>query len=204
MGGPIVLAETIAVTEVYILYKQNYKGRVRAPVLQHRGRSLFQRLRLPAVQCGRSAHDERGLARSGRRDRGGFYLLGIVPLTGLTLTDLHVIGKRRGNRRMAIHAGFVALSDLGHIAMVFGMLHPTVLMASAARDAHALGLKRTPQPLVDDAICIEPARDQFAAPGSRRAGDIEQVIGRGIGAVRGRGGSRVHADGGDARAVWAG
>ena len=37
-----------------------------------------------------------------------FYLLGIVPLLGLTLVDLNVIGRgRTAHTRMAIHAGFV-------------------------------------------------------------------------------------------------
>jgi len=136
MGGPIVLAETIAVTELYILYTQNYKGRVRA---LNRFCSVAVGLYFSVVFVYLMFNAVIPLTKSGAW-RGpadviavGFYLAGIVPLLGLTLTDLRIIGKRRGDHsRMAIHAGFVALFlVVGHIAMVFGMLDPTVLMASA-------------------------------------------------------------------------
>jgi len=136
MGGPIVLAETIAVTELYILYTQNYKGRVRA---LNRFCSIIVGLYFSVVFVYLVFNAVIPLTKSGEW-RGpadviavGFYLAGIVPLLGLTLTDLRIIGKHRGaNSRMAIHAGFVALFLIvGHIAMVFGMLDPTVLMGSA-------------------------------------------------------------------------
>jgi hypothetical protein len=68
----------------------------------------------------------------------GFYLLGIVPLLGLTLVDLNVIGRERDlHGKMAIHAGFVALFLIvGHIAMIFGMLDPSVLYAVAGAHGH--------------------------------------------------------------------
>jgi len=136
MGGPIVLAETIAVTELYILYTQNYKGRVRA---LNRFCSIIVGLYFSVVFVYLVFNAVIPLTKSGEW-RGpadviavGFYLAGIVPLLGLTLTDLRIIGKHRGDHsRMAIHAGFVALFLIvGHIAMVFGMLDPTVLMGSA-------------------------------------------------------------------------
>jgi hypothetical protein len=57
-----------------------------------------------------------------------------VPLLGLTLVDLNVIGRGRDARgKMAIHAGFVALFLIvGHIAMIFGMLDPTLFYAAVA------------------------------------------------------------------------
>ena len=59
----------------------------------------------------------------------GFYLLGVVPLLGLTLVDLGVIGRSRDEHgKMGLHAGFVALFlVVGHIAMVFGMLDPAIM-----------------------------------------------------------------------------
>jgi hypothetical protein len=67
-----------------------------------------------------------------------FYLLGIVPLLGLTLVDLNIIGRERTlHGKMAIHAGFVALFLIvGHIAMIFGMLDPAVLYAGAGMHSH--------------------------------------------------------------------
>jgi hypothetical protein len=135
MGGPVVLAETIAVTELYILYTQNYKGSVRA---LNWFCSILVGLYFSVVFVYLTVNAVIPLTTSGGW-RGpadviavGFYLAGIVPLLGLTLTDLRVIGKRRGDHsRMAIHAGFVALFlVVGHIAMIFGMLDPTVLMAA--------------------------------------------------------------------------
>ena len=63
----------------------------------------------------------------------GFYLLGVVPLLGLTLLDVGMLGRSRDEHgRMGMHAGFVALFlVVGHIAMVFGMLDPAVLGAVA-------------------------------------------------------------------------
>jgi len=68
----------------------------------------------------------------------GFYLSGIVPLLVLTLVDLRLIaGKRDEHGRMAIHASFVALFLIvGHVAMVFGMLDPTVLMSGVVTPMH--------------------------------------------------------------------
>jgi hypothetical protein len=68
----------------------------------------------------------------------GFYLLGIVPLLGLTLVDLNIIGRDRdAHGKMAIHAGFVALFLIvGHIAMIFGMLDPALFYAAPAPHGH--------------------------------------------------------------------
>jgi len=51
---------------------------------------------------------------------------------------LHLIGRTQDDHgRMAIHAGFVALFLIvGHIAMIFGMLDPRVLMGDALTHVH--------------------------------------------------------------------
>jgi hypothetical protein len=63
----------------------------------------------------------------------GFYLSGIVPLLGLALLDLGVIGKQRDDEdKLKLHATFVAIFlVVAHIAMIFGMLDPTLLMGQA-------------------------------------------------------------------------
>lgn len=68
----------------------------------------------------------------------GFYLLAVVPLFGLTLVDLNVIGRgRKPHDKMAIHAGLVALFlIIGHIAMIFGMMDPAVLGYSGGHGTH--------------------------------------------------------------------
>lgn len=60
----------------------------------------------------------------------GFYLLGIVPLGGLALMGLGVIGKNGDHySQLKLHATFVAMFLIvTHVAMIFGMLNPSLLM----------------------------------------------------------------------------
>ncbi|HWR39606.1 MAG TPA: DUF6803 family protein [Patescibacteria group bacterium] len=59
----------------------------------------------------------------------GAYLSGVFPLFGITLLELGVLGKDRSpDEKMKLHfmllTGFLVVA---HVAMVFGMLDPTVL-----------------------------------------------------------------------------
>lgn len=141
MAIPIVLAETIAVTELYILHTRNYDGAVRAlnricsiiVGIYFTGVFVYlvARAVVPITQAG-------GWRGPGDVIAVGFYLAGIVPLLGLTLVDLNLIGRDRdAHGKMALHAGFVALFLIvGHIAMIFGMLDPAVLTGAAAASGH--------------------------------------------------------------------
>jgi hypothetical protein len=137
MAIPVILAETIAVTELYVLYTRNYKGRTRA---LNRACSIFVGVYftcifvylfinavLPLTQGGgwRGPADVIAVA---------FYLLGVVPLAGLALIDLKVVaGGHDDHARMAIHAGLVAMFLIvAHVAMIFGMLDPSLLTTGAA------------------------------------------------------------------------
>ena len=62
----------------------------------------------------------------------GFYLLGVVPLFGMTLLEFNVVGRGRTPRgKMALHAALVGIFlVVGHVAMIFGMLDPAVLGAA--------------------------------------------------------------------------
>jgi hypothetical protein len=57
------------------------------------------------------------------------YLAGIVPLLGIALIDMRLIARDRNEHsRMGLHAALVGLFLIvGHIAMIFGMLDPTIL-----------------------------------------------------------------------------
>ena len=59
-----------------------------------------------------------------------FYLLGVVPLMGIALMELGAIGNKADEYgKMKLHAAFVALFlVVAHVAMIFGMLNPQVLM----------------------------------------------------------------------------
>lgn len=59
----------------------------------------------------------------------GFYLLGVVPLLGISLLELNLIAKHKSEEyKLKIHATFVAIFLIvAHIAMIFGMLSPAIL-----------------------------------------------------------------------------
>jgi hypothetical protein len=59
----------------------------------------------------------------------GFYLLGIVPLYGMSLLETRVLGADWDEQhRLKIHATFVGIFlVVAHIAMISGMLDPTVM-----------------------------------------------------------------------------
>jgi len=142
MAIPIVLAETIAVTELYVLHTRDYEGPVRR---LNRVCSIAVGLYFTGVFVYLMAKAVVPLTASGAW-RGpvdliavGFYLLGVAPLLGLALIDLNVVGRhRKAYEKMALHAGCVAVFlVVGHIAMIFGMMDPTVIWgAGAAHAAH--------------------------------------------------------------------
>lgn len=138
MAIPVVLAETIAVTELYVLYTRHYDGSVRrlnrlcSIIVGIYFVGIFFYLLKAAVIPITASAQWRGPADV---IAVGFYLLGVVPLLGLTLVDLNVIGQNRdAHGKMAIHAGFVALFLIvGHIAMIFGMMDPTIFGGQMVR-----------------------------------------------------------------------
>ncbi len=132
MAIPVILAETIAVTELYILFTRSFAGRVKkinalASILV--GINFlgvfsyhFTTAVIPLTQSG----GWRGVADV---IAVGFYLLGVVPLVGLALIDLGIV--KRGSdpeEKLRLHAICVAIFlVVAHIAMIFGMLNPTKL-----------------------------------------------------------------------------
>ncbi|MDF2572950.1 MAG: hypothetical protein K0R55_4554 [Sporomusa sp.] len=62
----------------------------------------------------------------------GSYLSGIVPLLGMALLELGVIGRKRDAvSKLKLHAVFVGIFlVVAHIAMIIGMLNPDVLKMS--------------------------------------------------------------------------
>lgn len=56
-----------------------------------------------------------------------FYLSGVIPLAGITLVELGVIGTGEG-RALKLHAILIAIFlVVAHVAMIFGMLDPAIL-----------------------------------------------------------------------------
>ncbi|QCN94706.1 permease [Azospirillum argentinense] len=143
MAVPVILAETVAISELYLLYTRDYDGPVRrlnrwagitvgvyfTGVFVH----LMQNAVVPLTISGGWRGPADVLAV-------GFYLAGIVPLGGIALLDLGLIGRGRGEQgRMAIHAALVGLFLIvAHIAMIFGMLDPTLLTGAVATGGHTM------------------------------------------------------------------
>lgn len=132
MAGPVILAETIAITELYILYTRDFKGTVRKInkfagiiagfyfllIFLH----LFSKAVIPITVAGewRTIIDVIAV---------GSYLLGVVPLLGIALLEMGAIAKNKSEEwKLGLHATFVAIFLIvAHVAMIFGMLNPTLL-----------------------------------------------------------------------------
>jgi hypothetical protein len=132
MALPVVLAETVAITELYILYTRKFDTWVRqvnriAGILVGItfvgiiGYLMFNAV-IPITQAGewRTMIDVVAVAT---------YLIGGIPMVLLALQDLGLIYKAESEeRRLARHATYVAIFLVfAHIAMIAGMMDPGLL-----------------------------------------------------------------------------
>ncbi len=134
MAIPVILAETVAITELFILFSRQYQGPVRninriASILGgFYFAGVFVYLTITAAIPLTTQGGWRGPA-----DVIAVlaYLSGVVPLLGLALLDLGIIGRKRDNEgKLKQHAIFVAIFlVVAHIAMIFGMLDPAIMMS---------------------------------------------------------------------------
>lgn len=132
MAVPVILAETVAITELVILFSSRASSTVR-----HLNRYagivggfyfvgvFFYLLRQAVIPL-----TVDGLWR-GPADviAVGFYLSGIVPLLGLALLETRAVGAAWDERkRLRVHATLVGVFlVVAHVAMIAGMLDPQVL-----------------------------------------------------------------------------
>jgi len=137
MAVPVVLAETVAITELWLLYNRIYQGPVRT---LNRAASILGGVYFTGVFVYLTINAVVPLTTGGGW-RGPAdviavlsYLAGIVPLSGIALIDLGVIAKGWDDHaKMGLHAAFVGLFlVVAHVAMIFGMMDPTILMSGAA------------------------------------------------------------------------
>ncbi len=131
MAIPVILAETIAIAELYILFTRDFSGLAKK-ISKWAGiivgiyfMGVFLYLMKNAVLPITSANEWRGLADI---IAVGFYLLGIIPLFGITLLELGFIKKDKSpEEKLKMHAIFVAIFlVVAHIAMIFGMVNPEI------------------------------------------------------------------------------
>lgn len=132
MAVPVLLAETVAVTELFVLLRRGAAG---ALAQINRAASILGGLYFVGVFVWLMAHAVLPLTRDGGW-RGpadviavGFYLAGVLPLGAMALIDLGVVGRHwTTEQRLARHAVCVAIFlVVAHIAMIFGMLDPTLM-----------------------------------------------------------------------------
>ena len=129
---PVVLAETVAVTELYILFTRKFSGKVKrlnaaaGAIAGVYFLGVFIYLLINAVVPLTVSGQWRGFA-----DVVAvlFYLAGVVPLGGLAILEFRLFKKNADQEtKLGWHALFVAVFLIvAHIAMIFGMVNPTVL-----------------------------------------------------------------------------
>ncbi len=133
MAIPVILAETIAVTELAILFTRNLNGGLRklnkiaSIIVGIYFTGVFIYLFFNAVIPITANGEWRGFADV---VAVGFYLSGIVPLLGMALLDMGIIGRKRTElEKLKLHATFVGIFlVVAHIAMIFGMIDPSIFM----------------------------------------------------------------------------
>jgi hypothetical protein len=132
MAIPVILAETIAIAELYLLFTRNFSGTVKK-VSRYAG--MFVGVYMLGVLGYLTWTAAIPLTLSGEW-RGiadvlavGCYLLAALPLIGIGAMEFGIIGKGKSDQEnLKLHATFVAVFlVLAHIAMIFGMIDPTIL-----------------------------------------------------------------------------
>jgi hypothetical protein len=137
MAVPVVLAETVAITELRLLWTRVYEGPVRT---LNRAASILGGVYFAGVFVYLAVTAVVPLTAGGAW-RGPAdviavlsYLAGVVPLAAIALIDLGILARDRDEHaRMGLHAAFVGVFlVVAHVAMIFGMMDPTLLAPGAA------------------------------------------------------------------------
>ena len=131
MAIPVILAETIAISELYILFTRKFDGIIKkinsiSSILIGIYFTfiffyLFITVFIPLTISG----SWRGLVDIVAVT---FYLLGVIPLVGVALIDMNILKKNQNKEeKLKLHSIFVAIFLIvAHIAMIFGMINPSV------------------------------------------------------------------------------
>lgn len=132
MAIPVILAETLAVSELAVLFRQGdvprwvhllnrWAGLLVGPWFLGITVYLTKNAVVPLTEGG-AWHGPADLIAVGA------YLAGVIPLVGITLIELGILGRGTARARMRLHAIFVGIFLVAaHIAMIFGMLDPSLL-----------------------------------------------------------------------------
>ncbi len=132
MAIPVICAETLAISELIILFTRNLTGMARK-VSKVTGifaglyfLGIFIYLFATAVIPLTSTGGWRGPADV---IAVGFYLLGVIPFLGMFLLEVGAIGRKRNEvGKLKLHAVLVGIFlVVAHVAMIFGMLNPDLI-----------------------------------------------------------------------------
>jgi hypothetical protein len=132
MAIPVILAETIAICELYLLFTRNFSGLAKK---LSRYSGMFVGVYMVGVLSYLTWTAAIPITMSGEW-RGfadviavGCYLLAAFPLIGIGAMEFGLIGSKRDEEgKLRLHATFVAIFlVLAHVAMIFGMVNPVVL-----------------------------------------------------------------------------
>lgn len=140
MAIPVILAETLAITEFFILLKKATSGALRSTnrvaglIAGPYFLVVFIYLFITAVVPLTANGEWRGIIDI---IAVGFYLLGVIPYVAITLLELNIVGKGLPlEGRLRLHAIFISIFlVVAHVAMIFGMLDPSLLGSGVAESA---------------------------------------------------------------------
>jgi hypothetical protein len=129
MAIPVILAETLAISELALLLGRNFTGNLRALnrwagiLLGFYFLGVFAYLFVNAVLPITLAGAWRG---AGDVIAVGAYLLGVAPLFAIALLETGVIDRGSSEANLKLHVTLVAaFLIVAHVAMIFGMLTPS-------------------------------------------------------------------------------
>ncbi len=147
MAIPVILAEIVAITELFILF-----GRIQSGIIKTLNKTAgiiggiyFTGVTIYLIN---NAVIPLSLTGSWRGPADiiavGFYLAGVFPLLGIALLELGIIFKNAtAEQKLFRHSVFVAIFlVVAHVAMIFGMLNPSLLKASQPTSASEQILNR--------------------------------------------------------------
>ena len=131
MAVPVIVAETLAISELYLLFTKKTSGRVHA-LSRIAGTfggiyftGIFLYLFINAVVPVTNTNQWRGFPDI---IAVGSYLAGVVPLATITMLNLGLIFKDATvHKKQIVHSASIGVFlIIAHIAMIFGMLNPTL------------------------------------------------------------------------------
>jgi hypothetical protein len=148
MAIPVIFAETLAVSELYLLYTRKLQGRVRA---LNRATGILVGIYFVGIIAYLVPNAVLPITRAGEWRTAldviavGSYLIGGIPLILVALQELGLLHRKLADeQKLGWHAFYVALFLVfAHVAMITGMADPTLLGDAGTTPAHAMPMPET-------------------------------------------------------------